>query len=42
MMIEGQIRRTYKDSPPVSGMPQERGRGLFMSEAHGDFLGHLC
>ena len=40
-MIKGKIRRYYKDSPPVSGIPQERG-GLFMSEAHGHFLGHLC
>ena len=27
MMIEGQVRRYYKDSPPVSGIPQERGGG---------------
>ena len=28
MMIEGQVRRSYKDSHPVSGIPQERGGSL--------------
>ena len=27
-MIKGKIRRYYKDSPPVSGIPQERGGSL--------------